>query len=191
MAKQFPALEPGHAAFIAGQKIFFSGSAAATGRINVSPKGMDALRILTPNRVCYLDLTGSGNETAAHNLADGRLTLMFCGSEGAPQILRLYGRSTILRRGGSEYERILDEAYRGAEIAGARQIVVLDFDLVQTSCGYAVPLFDYRDDRRTLVRWAEARESGEGLDAYRRANNSRSIDGFPTGMFDEEIEAAE
>jgi Pyridoxamine 5'-phosphate oxidase len=191
MAKQFPALEPKHAEFIAAQQVFFTGSAAATGRVNVSPKGMDALRILTPNRVCYMDLTGSGNETAAHSRADGRLTVMFCAFAGPPQILRLYGSSAILRRGESEYQRILSQAFGGTEIVGARQIVVLDVDLVQTSCGYAVPLFDYREERPTLVRWAEAQEKGEGLDAYRRENNLRSIDGFPTGMVEGETEAAE
>lgn len=186
MATQYSALDAGLIDFIGAQRIFFTASAAATGRVNLSPKGLDTLRILGPNRVCYLDLTGSGNETAAHSLADGRLTMMFCAFEGAPKILRLFGRSTIVRRGSAEYRRLLDAEFDAREITGARQIVVLDFDLVITSCGYGVPLFDYREERPTLVRWAEAKESKEGLDAYRREKNAASIDGFPTGMFDEE-----
>jgi predicted pyridoxine 5'-phosphate oxidase superfamily flavin-nucleotide-binding protein len=191
LAKQFAALEPKHAEFIAAQRIFFTASAAEEGRVNVSPKGMDSLRVLSPNRVCYMDLTGSGNETAAHNRADGRLTIMFCAFENLPLILRLYGQSTVLKRGSSAYERVLSEHFDGKEILGARQIVVLDFDLVQTSCGYGVPLFDYREDRDTLVRWAEVKETKEGLDAYRRLKNRTSIDGFPTGLFEDEAEPAE
>lgn len=186
MATQFPALDDGLMQFVAAQKIFFVASAAATGRVNLSPKGMDALRILGPNSVCWLDLTGSGNETAAHSRADGRLTMMLCAFEGAPRILRLYGRSTVIRRDSADYRRLLDAYFGGEELTGARQIVRLDFDLVQTSCGYAVPMFDYLEDRPTLVRWAEAREKKEGLDAYRREKNAISLDGLPTGMFDED-----
>lgn len=181
MATRYAGLDERLAAFIAAQKIFFVASAAATGHVNLSPKGMDVLRVLGPNRVCYLDLTGSGNETAAHALADGRLTLMVCAFEGPPMILRLYGRSTILDRDGAAYARLLAEHYDGDEPVGARQIVVLDFDLVQTSCGFGVPLFDYCGDRDTLTRWAETTERKQGLDTYRRQKNTVSLDGLPTG----------
>ena len=179
MAKQFTALEDSHRAFIERQKIFFVASAAPAGRINLSPKGMDALRVLSPNRVAYLDLTGSGNETSAHVEAcsDHRLTMMFCAFEGAPMILRLYGRAVILRRGTDAYRDLVPLF---VEMAGARQIVQLDIEMVQTSCGYAVPFFDYREDRPNLVRWAESK-GDDGLEAYRAEKNTRSIDGLPTG----------
>ena len=139
MAKQFQRLEPAHAAFITGQKIFFTASAAATGRVNISPRGTDALRILDPNTVAYLDETGSGNETAAHLRASGRLTIMFCGFENVPMIIRLYGQGRALPRGTPEYDALLATAYNNQETPGARQIIRLDIEMVQTSCGYGVP----------------------------------------------------
>ncbi len=118
MAEDFSSIEPAHREFILRQHMFFVASAAATGHINLSPKGLDSLRILGSNQVAYLDLTGSGNETAAHLRADGRLTLMFCAFEGAPLILRLYGRGRSLRRGGAEYAEILAAQFGGAEPLG-------------------------------------------------------------------------
>lgn len=181
MAKQFPSIDDKLSDFIGRQRIFFAASAAAGTRINVSPRGTDAFRQLGPNQVCYLDRTGSGNETAAHLLADGRLTLMFCAFEGPPLILRLYGQGTALHRGSIAYEELLAKAFDGREVPGARQIVVLDIDLVQTSCGYGVPFFDFREERPTLDRWAESKGE-DGLDAYRREKNLVSMDGLPTGL---------
>jgi len=172
-----------HQEFILQQHIFFTASAAAGGRVNVSPKDGAALRILTPNRVAYLDQTGSGNETAAHLRAHGRLTLMFCAFAGAPLILRLYGGGRALPRGGFAYGDLLASAFSKEERPGSRQIVVLDIDLVQTSCGYGVPLFEYVAERPTLTRWAEAK--GEtGLEEYRQLKNAFSIDGLPTGLLE-------
>jgi Pyridoxamine 5'-phosphate oxidase len=183
MGKQFPHIEAIHHDFIVQQRIFFVGSAAADGRVNVSPKDGAALRILTPSRVVYLDQTGSGNETAAHLKADGRLTIMFCAFEGAPMILRLYGHGTVFARESAEYRRLLTDQFADEERPGARQIVMLDVDLVQTSCGYGVPLFDYVDERATLTRWAIAKGE-EGLEEYRRLKNTKSIDGLPTGILE-------
>ena len=179
MAKRFARMEASHLAFILRQRVFFTASAAAEGRVNVSPKGLDTLRVLDAGRVAYLDLTGSGNETAAHLAATGRLTLMFCAFEGPPTILRLYGRGRVLRRGTAGYAGLLPRF--GPEPPGARQIVVLEVELVQTSCGYAVPLLEYRGDRPNLTRWAEAKGQ-DGIEAYWRERNARGIDGLPTGM---------
>ncbi|MGB0066178.1 MAG: pyridoxamine 5'-phosphate oxidase family protein, partial [Terracidiphilus sp.] len=151
MAKRFSALEASHTEFILKQRIFFTGSAAREGRVNVSPKDGAALRILGAERVAYLDQTGSGNETAAHVRAHGRLTLMFCAFEGAPMILRLYGKGKVLARGSTAYRELLDAAFEGEERPGARQMVVLEIELVLTSCGYGVPLFDYAGERPTLT----------------------------------------
>jgi hypothetical protein len=180
LAKAFSVLEQSHRDFIARQHLFFVASAAATGHVNLSPKGLDSLRILGPTSVAYLDLTGSGNETAAHLLADGRLTLMFCAFDGAPLILRLYGKGKSLFRGSADYADLLASAFGGMEPLGARQIVRLEIERVQTSCGFGVPLFSFDGDRPTLERWAEAKGE-DGLEAYRYEKNRISIDGFPAG----------
>ncbi|KAA6460307.1 pyridoxamine 5'-phosphate oxidase family protein [Acidobacteria bacterium AB60] len=184
MAKQFERMDATHREFITRQKIFFNASAAAEGHVNLSPRDGKSLRVLDDETVLYLDLTGSGNETAAHLRANGRLTLMFCAFEGAPMILRLYGTGRVVRRGCEEYAELLARHYEGAEPLGARQMVVLTVQLVQTSCGYNVPKFEYGGERDTLLRWAE-KKGPEGLEAYWREKNQRSLDGFPTGLLEE------
>jgi hypothetical protein len=184
MGSQFKQIEPSHQQFIASQRIFFNASASAEGRVNVSPRDGAALRILDSHTVIYIDRTGSGNETAAHLLADGRLTLMFCAFDGPPMILRLYGHGRILPRGGEEYSTLLASHFNGDEVPGARQMVRLEVDMVQASCGMNVPLFDFVAEREQLTRWAVAKGES-GLDEYRRKKNAASIDGLPTGMFQE------
>jgi hypothetical protein len=164
--------------FIADQKMFFTASAAPSGRVNLSPKGMDTFRCLDERTVAYLDLAGSGNETAAHLLADGRMTIMFCAFEGKPLILRLFGRG----------ERVPLDTERGRELhrlfpptPGERHLIVLRVESVQTSCGFGVPIYHYQDQRRLLVDWAE-RQGPEGMKEYRRGKNATSIDGLPTGL---------
>jgi hypothetical protein len=178
MAQQFARIEPHHRSFIAAQKIFFVASAAPTGRVNVSPKGMASLAVLSDNDVAYLDCTGSGSETRAHLIAceDRRLTLMFCAFDGDPVILRLYGQGQSHLRGSGEYTALISHF---EEMPGARQIIRLAVDLVQTSCGMAVPLFDYRAERQNLVRhWT--RQGLENLRKYWLKKNMRSLDGLPT-----------
>ncbi len=180
MGQQFASIEDRHRAFIEQQRMFFVASAAPRGRVNLSPKGMDSFRVLGPNAVAYLDVTGSGNETAAHLRAsvDRRLTIMFCAFEGQPMILRLFGQGVSWQRGSADYAALIGGF---EELPGARQIIRLDVDLVQTSCGMGVPLFDHREDRGELKRWA-SRQGQEGLRKYWRLKNMRSIDGFPTGL---------
>jgi Pyridoxamine 5'-phosphate oxidase len=190
MSKMFQQIEPALREFIERQHIFFTASATAGSRINLSPKGSDSLRVLGPNQVAYLDQTGSGNEAAAHLRADGRLTIMFCAFEGAPMILRLYGRGRPLPQGCDEYETLLADAFDRDEPPGARQIVVLDVELVQTSCGYSVPLMDYKAERLTLKNWA-SRKGKDGIREYWREKNTASIDGLPTGMLEVLGEAAD
>jgi hypothetical protein len=186
MGKQFERIEPAHRDFIEKQRIFFNASATAEGRVNVSPRDGAALRVLNANHLIYLDKTGSGNETAAHLLADGRLTLMFCAFEGAPMVLRLYGHGRTLRRGSAEYAALLASEFNGAEPPGARQMVLLQVETVMTSCGYGVPLFEYVGERTQLTRWAESKGE-EGLEDYWRQKNLKSIDGLPTGLLEEVV----
>ncbi|MEX6505041.1 pyridoxamine 5'-phosphate oxidase family protein [Jiella sp. M17.18] len=181
MAKQYAEIDDARRAFIARQHIFFTASAAAGTRINLSPRPTTHFHILGPNAVAYCDLTGSGSETAAHLLADGRLTIMFCAFEGAPSILRLYGRGRSAVLGTREFDDFIRQHYGAAAPTGARQIVFLDIDLVQTSCGFGVPLFEHVGERDTLDRWA-ASKGEEGLADYRREKNALSMDGLPTGI---------
>ena len=183
MAKDYPALTDHLKAFIARQHIFFVATAAAGTRINISPRSTDQFRVLGDNSACYLDRTGSGNETSAHVKADGRMTVMFCAVEGPPLILRLYGRGQVLARGSAAYDELLAAEFASTEPLGARQIVRIDFDLVKTSCGYGVPLMDYQGERDTMDRWAEAK-GPEGIKAYWQEKNLVSMDGLPTGFED-------
>ena len=185
MGKQFPSMTPAHCDFMARQRIFFTASATASSRVNVSPRPTDALRVLDERTVAFLDLTGSGSETAAHLRADGRITLMFCALDEPPNILRLYGYGTSIPRATSDYASLLASFFNNEEPLGARQIVRIDIDLVQTSCGYGVPLFEYVGERETLRRWAE-HKGDAGLEEYRRQKNARSLDGLPTGLAGEQ-----
>lgn len=178
MAKFYDQIEPKLEAFIKRQHMFFVATAAEGSRINLSPKGLDAFRILDPKTVAYLDWTGSGNETAAHIRADGRLTIMMCAFNGPPNILRLYGHGRVLPRSSEAYRQLIAEAYDGEEPESARQIIVLDIESAQTSCGFGVPVYDYKEERTSLARWAEA---ADDLPGYRAGNNLETIDGIPSG----------
>lgn len=178
MAKQFPAIGLDHQAFIEKQPLFFVGTAAGDGRVNVSPKGMDSLRVLGPNQVAWLNVTGSGNETAAHLLKLPRMTVMFCAFEGAPLILRLYGTARMVQPNEMEWTELYALF---PPLPAARQIYLLDVDLVQTSCGMAVPLMDFCKGRENLNE-VHRSLSDEQLDDYQQRKNAHSIDGFPTGL---------
>lgn len=186
MAKTFESIGDDHRAFIAKSHVFFVATAAAGSRINLSPKGLDSLRVLDARSLVYLDLTGSGNETAAHLKADGRLTFMFCAFEGPPLIMRLYGRGRVIARGSAEYADLLARHFAGEERIGARQMICLDVELVLTSCGYAVPHLEFRGERSGLEAWA-ANKGDDGLVAYRREKNTTSLDGLQTGFVEREI----
>tara|TARA_B110000208_G_scaffold169865_1_gene210949 strand:- start:217 stop:810 length:594 start_codon:yes stop_codon:yes gene_type:complete len=181
MAKQFKALNSDHRNFIQRQHIFFVSSATASSRVNISPREISALRIVDGHHVIYLDRTGSGNETAAHMLADGRLTIMFCAFSGTPQIMRLYGTATSVGWEKAEFEDLISQYYGGVTPLGTRQIMRLKFDLVQTSCGYGVPLFDYKGDRSAIDNWHD-NKGPDGIKSYWEQKNLSSIDGLPTGL---------
>lgn len=178
MARQFEGFEDDHRRFIAEQPLFFVATAAPDTRINLSPKGMDSLRVLGPNRLVWLNLTGSGNETAAHLAEDPRMTVMWCSFGTRPLILRAYGTARLTHRGGPGWDGLYAH-FPGTP--GARQVVEMAVDLVQTSCGYAVPLMDLQSPRETLRTWADKQGAG-GLADYWSRKNRLSIDGRPTGI---------
>jgi len=169
--------------FIVEQHVFFVATAPleATGHVNVSPKGMDSLRVLSDRKAAYLDLTGSGNETSAHLWQNGRITLMFCAFEGKPSILRLYGTGRAVLPGAAEWDEL---AGKFPDYPGTRQIIVAEITRVQTSCGFAVPLMDFAGERDGLVGWAETKGAA-ALKAYRLEKNAMSIDGLPAPLADE------
>ncbi len=179
MGQRFERLNDYHRAFIERQKLFFVATAAHEGHVNVSPKGLDSLRVLDDRTVLWLNGTGSGNETAAHLLDTPRMTVMFCAFEGNPLILRLYGEAAAFHPRDPEWPE-----YVGLfpALGSARQIFKLDVSLVQTSCGFGVPLFDFREDRDLMHAWAE-KKGTNGIQAYWEEKNQVSLDGQPTRIF--------
>jgi hypothetical protein len=176
MADVLDALDDALIAWIGDQHVFFVATAPSDGgHVNLSPKGHDAFRVLDPTRVAYLDLTGSGAETIAHTRENGRMTVMFCAFDGPPRILRLFGVGTPHPIGSPRFEALIGSF---EPIVGARAIIELEIDRVQTSCGYSIPFMEYREERPTLQQWA-ARKGDDGLRAYRSERNSESIDGLP------------
>lgn len=180
MGKLFSAILPEHEAFICKQRLFFVGTAplSETGHVNISPKGYDTFRILSPNEVAYLDVTGSGNETSAHIAENARITFMFVAFEGAPQILRLFGTGSVVLPGTPRWGELVGLFER---IPGARQIICANITEVKTSCGYSVPFFAYSGERDTLRKWAETKGE-QGLTDYHRQKNAVSMDGIVTPL---------
>lgn len=176
MGKVLEALDDKLIDWIGQQHIFFVATAPTEGgHVNLSPKGHDTLRVLDPLTIAYLDLTGSGVETIAHTRQNGRITLMFCAFEGPPQILRLFGAGVAHPMGSGQFDELAD---RFPELPGARSIVTVAIERVQTSCGYSVPFMEQRAERPTLIEWAE-RRGDDGLAEYWADRNTISIDGLP------------
>lgn len=185
MADFFDALNEKHAEMIGKQPIFFVATSAEDARINLSPKGYDAFRILSPKQVAYLDLGGSGNETHAHLAADGRITIMFCNFQQPALILRIYGRGRAVLPQDAEWEEL---ASQFTLLPGTRQIFVIDVESVQTSCGWGVPFMELQEERATLAK-AHAQADPREWEKKHAARTS-SIDGLPTRQTDRYIAGA-
>ena len=176
MAKVLEELDDALIAWIGEQPVFFVATAPTQGgHVNLSPKGHDSLRVLGPTRVAYLDLTGSGAETIAHTRENGRITIMLCAFSGPPRILRLYGTGSAHPVGTPGFSAL---AHHFEAMPGARSIVAVEVERIQTSCGYAVPFMELRDERPTLRQWADRKDDDE-LAAYWVDKNAVSIDGLP------------
>lgn len=180
MGKFFAAISESHRAFVKAQHLFFVGTAPleSEGHVNLSPKGLNSFRILSPNRVAYMDIVGSGNETSAHILQNGRITFMFCAFDGAPNILRLYGKGFTVLPGDEDWDEL---APHFALMPATRQIIVAAITTVQTSCGFGIPYYTYVGERNHAHQWA-ATKGAEGLEAYKQEKNLFSIDGLPTAL---------
>ncbi|OZI06501.1 pyridoxamine 5'-phosphate oxidase [Siphonobacter sp. BAB-5385] len=180
MGKFYSVIPDAQQAFIKKQHIFFVATAplSGDGRVNLSPKGLDCFRVLSENQVAYMDLISSGNETSAHTLENGRITFMFCSFEGSPLILKLYGKGHAVLPGTEEWESL---APQFTIYPSTRQLIVADIDLVQTSCGFGVPLYDYAGERDIHFQWAE-KKGEDGLAEYVQKNNLKSLDGLVTDL---------
>ena len=176
MGKLLNALDPFLTEFIHNQKIFFVATAMPEGRINLSPKGIDSFRVLDGNRAIWLNLTGSGNETAAQLLHQNRITIMFCSFEGPPLILRLYGTARVYHPRDAEWDELIGNF---TQTKGQRQIIDVQIETVQTSCGFGVPIMTFQEERTELTRWAE-RHPDEKIEEYWAEKNNVSLDGHPT-----------
>ena len=180
MAKVHPEITDELAEFIRQQHLFFVATAPLSeeGHVNLSPKGLNSFRILSPLRVAYLDMTGSGIETASHLQENGRITFMFCSFEGYPKVLRLYGTGHTVLPGTAEWDELSPQFEL---FYGTRQIIVADLHHIRTACGYGVPLMEYAGERDQMQRWAAAK-GDEGLEEYRNEKNLCSIDGLPSPL---------
>ena len=182
MAKRYEKLSAELIDFIETQKIYFVGTAANAGSINVSPKGFDSLRVLTPNRIVWLNITGSGNETAAHLLQNDRMTIMFCAFDGRPKILRLYGKAVAIHPRDPQWHE-LSALFQPHQ--SARQLVDFSIEMAQTSCGFGVPFYEFKQERDNMDKWLAAK-GDVGIRDYWREKNQVSLDGLPTHILDEE-----
>jgi hypothetical protein len=177
MGKIFNEIDTALRAFIESQKVFFVATAPANvdGHVNLSPKGLDTLRILDPLTIAYLDCTGSGIETVAHLRENGRITIMVCAFEGPPRIVRLQGRGAAIEPHDPDFAALRS---RFQQAPGVRAIIRVELQRISDSCGYGVPLYRFEGDRPQLAAWAEKKGS-DGLDEYRQKNNAVSVDGLP------------
>ena len=178
MGKEMEQISAEHKSFIEDQHLFFVTTAPLNeeGHINLSPKGFDCFRVLSPTRVGYLDIVGSGNETSAHLLENGRITFMFCAFDGPPKILRLYGKGKTVLPGDDEWDELSKQF---TILPATRQIIVADIFKVKSSCGFGIPYYEYKGERDHAIKWAE--KKGEaGLEEYKKEKNMVSMDGLPT-----------
>lgn len=180
MGKRLQKLTPALIDFISDQKLFFVATAIESGSVNLSPKGMDSFRVIDENRILWLNLTGSGNETATHLQFSDRMTIMFCAFEGKPMILRLYGKAKVYHERDKFWKDHIDSF---PKIAGSRQLIDMQVKLVQISCGMGVPFMDYKGEREDLKFWAE-KQGKERLNEYMKNRNLKSLDGHPTGILE-------
>ena len=184
MAKQFPEIDDRLSEFINAQRVYFVATAPLSpeGHVNLSPKGLDSLRIVSPQEIAYLDYVGSGAETIAHLRENGRIVIMLCAFEGPPRIVRLHGRGTVLEPEQPDYERLRplfpDNPY-------ARAIIHVRLSRISDSCGFGVPLMEFKSERTQLTAWSE-RKGVDGLADYQREKNRTSLDGLPTLKWVEE-----
>ena len=179
MAKTwFDGLDESHLNFIAEQHMFFVATAAPEGRVNLAPKDADSLKVMSTNRIIWVNLTGAENETGAHWVESKRMTLMWCSFTKTPMILRAYGQAVLIHPRDKAWDELI---IHFPKRIGSRQILDANIDFVLKSCGFGVPLYDFVGDRDTLRRWEE-NKGMEGVRKHWEDKNQLSTDGKPTGL---------
>ena len=179
MAKtKFDRIEDPHRTFIEKQKMFFVATAAPEGRVNMAPKDAESLRVMGPNRIVWVNLTGAENETAAHLAESPRMTLMWCSFDRKPMILRVYGEASLTHPRDETWPKLIAMF---PPRQGSRQVIDLTVDFVLISCGFGVPFYEFVGHRNTLRRWKE-QKGEDGLIQHWADYNSISIDGKRTGI---------
>ena len=185
MGKVYDSIDVNLRSFIDAQRVFFVATApSAGGHLNLSPKGLDTLRVIDGTTVAYLDYVGSGAETIAHLRDDGRIVIMMCAFEGPPKIVRLHGHGEAIEPGDADYATL--SALFPYGIAG-RSIIKVQIERISDSCGFGVPLYGFQGDRDQLGAWAE-RKGEDGLLQYQKTKNRKSIDGLPALRWTEDME---
>lgn len=183
MGQQFDELGQEHIDFIAEQKLYFVATATNESKINLSPKGQDSFRVINSTKVAWLNVTGSGNESAAHVQIDKRMTIMFCAFEGKPIILRIYGKAKVVHLNNADWAEYYSLF---PQLPGTRQIFVVEIELVQKSCGMSVPFYEYIGEREQLKNWAIAKGTS-GLSDYWQQKNQFTIDNIPTNIIEKNL----
>ena len=176
MADELKRIDQDIRGWINRQHLFFVASAplAGDGFVNCSPKGLDSLRVVDDHTLAYLDLTGSGVETVAHVNENGRILIMLCAFEGPPRIMRFHGAGEVLVPGTVEFSALIGDF---PPMEGVRSIIRVTVSRISSSCGYGVPLMDFKEDRRALPAWVDKRGAA-GIVDYQRTVNAESLDGL-------------
>lgn len=177
MGKEYKQIDESIQRWIERQRMFFVSTAplAADGLVNCSPKGLDSFRVLGPHRIAYADTGGSGIETVAHLKENGRIVIMFCAFDGPPKIFRFYGSGRAVEPNDRDYKKLLEQFPR---MPAVRNFIVVDVECIRDSCGYGVPLYEFKKERDSLPNWVNNKTDEELLD-YRREKNAHSLDGLP------------
>lgn len=178
MGKVYDKIDDKMSSWIAQQQMFFVATAplSGDGLVNLSPKGLDGtFKILDEATVAYLDTTGSGIETIAHLKENGRITILFCAFDGAPNLIRFYGQGEPIEPHHPDFNQLLELFPSYSDV---RSIIRVKVERIADSCGFGVPLYEYQGQRDTLIKYVE-NKGPEGMAQYRLENNSTSLDGLP------------
>jgi hypothetical protein len=177
MGKIYEGITPELKKWIDQQYIFFVATAplSAEGHINCSPKGLDSLRIIDETTIVYQDLTGSGVETIAHTRENQRIVIMFCAFAGAPKIVRLHGKATAILPNTPSFSRFSNLF---PDRIGVRSYIEVKLTRITDSCGFGVPMYEYKRNRDQMDKWAEVKGE-QGVMQYQQKNNLVSIDQLP------------
>ncbi len=177
MSKIYETLDASIRAWMEHQQMFFVGTAplSADGRVNLSPKGLDSLRVLDDKTLAYLDYGGSGVETIAHVRENARIVIMMCAFDGPPKIFRFHGRGEVVTPLDGDFE-LLAGLFDISGV-GIRAIVRVHVERIADSCGYGVPNYEFTAHRQSSQNWIK-KKGAAAIREYQVEKNLQSIDGL-------------